>query len=132
MSAPVVAAIAIGFAGVVLLSDPPQVGAGRRRAEFNRATVLRLASGLVFSLSAVGYRGASTALEGGVFLRAAFTLQTAALVKALGQIELVVTFLASALNLTKRASLPQGCRHRPPCRLGRGDLRRRNGRLGQA
>lgn len=73
-------AILIGLAGVLLLSDPPQVDGGQapvpwRRRIFNRAAGLGLASGLLFACSGVGYRGASLSLEGGdVFLRAILTL----------------------------------------------------------
>ncbi len=155
-----IAAIAVGFVGVVLLSDPPKgaVALPWRRRVFNTASGLGLASGLLFAISAVGYRGASLSLpDGDVFLRAsltlaaatavqtlalgawlalrergqiarvigswrisglvgvtsmlgslgwftAFTLQTAAYVKALGQIELVFTFLVSALWLREKSS----------------------------
>ncbi|MBY6202534.1 DMT family transporter [Maritalea mobilis] len=155
-----VAAIAIGFVGVVLLSDPPKgdTSLPLRQRLFNRASGYGLASGLLFGVSAVGYRGASLALDSGdVFLRAsltlaaatavqtltlglwlalrqrgeiarvaaswrvsaamglasmlgslgwftAFTLQTAAVVKALGQVELVFTFLVSVFWLKERSS----------------------------
>lgn len=69
-----VLAIAIGFAGLVLLSDPPQGGRGWRRF-LNRAAGLGLLSGLLFAISATGYRGASLALDTqNVALRAGFTL----------------------------------------------------------
>ena len=160
VSGPVVAAIGFGFVGVVLLSDPP-AGDGAlpwTARLFNVASGYGIASGLLFSVSAVGYRGASLALaEGSVFLRAAFTLgaatavqtlvlglwlywreraeigrvlsqwrvaglvgvtsmlgslgwftaftlQSAAYVKALGQVELLFTFLFSALWLKERSS----------------------------
>jgi drug/metabolite transporter (DMT)-like permease len=152
--------MALGFVGVVLLSDPPrgEVALPWRARLFNAASGYGLASGVLFGISAVGYRGASLALPAGdVFLRAsltlaaatavqavvlglwigwrdraevgrvlsswrvsglvgltsmlgslgwftAFTLQTAALVKALGQIELVFTFLVSVLWLKERSS----------------------------
>lgn len=153
-------AIAIGFCGVILLSDPPQQE-GRlpwRRRLFNKASGYGLGSGLLFGVSAVGYRGAT--LEVGspdVFFRAlitlavaigwqvivmsiwliwrdraeigrviaswrisiwtgvtslcgsfgwfvAFTLQNAAYVKALGQVELLFTFLTSYLVFHERSS----------------------------
>ncbi len=153
-------AIGFGFVGVILLSDPPASGAPLpwRARVFNAASGFGLASGVLFGVSAVGYRGASLALaQGDVFLRAsftlsmatmaqtlilgawlfwrereeianvlaswrvsslvgvtsmlgslgwftAFTLQTAAQVKALGQIELVFTFLFSAFWLKERSS----------------------------
>lgn len=63
-------AILIGFAGVLLLSKPPEGG-----SIFNRAVALGLTSGVIFSISAVSYRGATLALEGGdTMLRAGFTL----------------------------------------------------------
>jgi len=141
-------AISVGFVGVLILSDPPDATGGWRRL-LNRGAGLGLASGALFAVSAVGYRGASLALESAdPFQRAAvtlmcvtafqslamalwlrlrepgeigrvvaswrvsglvgitsmlgslgwftaFTLQNAAYVKALGQIELVFSFLAS-------------------------------------
>jgi len=146
-------AIAVGLVGVVLLSDPPKgdVALSWRARLFNKASGYGLASGALFGVSAIGYRGASLALMDGDFIiRAAltlafvtvfqtllmmvwlyfreigqitavlkswkvtawvgltgmlgslgwfmaFTLQNAAYVKALGQIELVFTFLASWL-----------------------------------
>lgn len=160
VSPPVILAIGLGFLGVVLLSDPPrgETALPWRARVFNRAAGYGLAAGLLFGVSAVGYRGASLGLShGDVFLRAsltlaaatavqavalglwigwrergeigrvlaswrvsalvgvtsmlgslgwftAFTLQTAALVKALGQIELVFTFLVSVFWLKERSS----------------------------
>ena len=153
-------AIAVGFGGVILLSDPPGAedaprGPGRF---FNRAAALGIASGALFGVSAVGYRTAALSLPvEDVFLRAsltlavvtasqtlalslwlllrepgevgrvlrswrvstlvgitsmlgslgwftAFTLQNAAYVKALGQIELVFSFLATWLVFKERTS----------------------------
>ncbi len=160
VSIPVLIAIGFGFVGVLLLSDPPKgaVPLPWRARVFNVASGYGLASGVLFGMSAVGYRGASLALESGdVMLRAsftlsaatatqtlvlglwlffrereeigrviaswrvsslvgltsmlgslgwfiAFTLQTAAYVKAVGQIELVFTFLFSAFWLKERSS----------------------------
>ncbi|QBY02524.1 DMT family transporter [Rhodophyticola sp. CCM32] len=160
ISPPVIAAIALGFIGVLLLSDPPEAGGALpwKARVFNVASGYGLASGVLFGISAVGYRGASLSLpDGDVFLRAsftlaaatvvqtvtlgvwlawreagqiarvlaswrvsalvgltsmfgslawftAFTLQTAAYVKALGQIELVFTFLFSAFWLKEQSS----------------------------
>jgi drug/metabolite transporter (DMT)-like permease len=152
-----IASIAIGFFGVLLLSDKKGETAGGKRF-LNRATALGLASGALFGVSAVGYRGASLSLIGGDFIiRAsvtlafvtafqtvvmalwlswrekaeigrvlshwrvtalvgltgvlgsmgwfmAFTLQNAAYVKALGQIELVFTFLASYFVFKERST----------------------------
>ncbi|MEE9388850.1 MAG: DMT family transporter [Paracoccaceae bacterium] len=153
-------AILVGFVAVLLLADPPksqQSRAGWRRF-FNRAAGLGLLSGVLFGISAVGYRGASLGLEGGsVALRAgftlmvvtasqssamalwllvrdrgeilavlrawrvaalvgimsmvgsflwfvAFTLQNAAYVKAVGQVELVFSVLASVLFFKEKIS----------------------------
>ena len=149
-----VVAIAIGFAGVVMLSDPPKGGARL----LNRAAGLGLASGALFGVSATGYRGAALQIDSAdVFLRAgvtlacvtafqtvlmiiwlaarekgeikrviaswrvssivgvtsmlgsfgwftAFALQNAAYVKALGQIELVFTFVGSYFIFKERSS----------------------------
>jgi len=163
VSPPVILAIAVGFAGVVLLSDPPASDTPRRWTArlFNPASGYGLASGVLFGVSAVCYRGATLALDGGdAPLRAAtalvaataiqsaslgiwlalrepgqitrvfrawrvcaatgltsmlgslgwftaFALQSAALVKALGQVELVFTFLVSALWLKERSSIKE-------------------------
>ena len=157
-------AIAIGFAGVLLLSDPPKTDATPKgwTRFFNKASGLGIASGALFGVSAVGYRAASLSLPAeDVFLRAsmtlavvtaaqtaalglwllarekgevtrvvkswrvsslvgltsmlgslgwftAFTLQTAAYVKALGQIELVFSFLASWLIFKERTTRREG------------------------
>ncbi len=144
-------AMAVGFAGVVILSLPE--GAGLRANPFNAASLLGLASGALFSISAVGYRGASLAiatdaplLRAGmtlcfvtlfqtfilaawliwrdraglvaVFVRwratslvgaasvagsmgwfTAYTLQNAALVNAVGQVELILSMLISRFAL---------------------------------
>jgi drug/metabolite transporter (DMT)-like permease len=160
VSPPVAAAIAVGFAGVLLLSDPPkgETALPWSARIFNAASGYGLASGLLFGVSAVCYRGATLSLEGGdELLRAAtallaatlvqtaslglwlgwrepgqiarvaaawrvaapmglasmlgslgwftaFALQTAAYVKALGQVELVFTFLFSVFWLRERSS----------------------------
>lgn len=155
-------AILIGFLGVLLLSDPPG-GQGRwYRRIWNRAAGLGLLSGVFFAFSAVGYRGASLALDSGdVVLRAgttlaivtavqtlamalwlrwheagqilavvrawriaglvgitsmvgsfcwftAFTLQNAAYVNALGQIELLFSVAASTLVFGERLTAREG------------------------
>ncbi len=68
-------ALLIGLLGVLWLSDPPErTGAGWTRF-LNRAAGLGLLSGVFFAISAVGYRGAVLALEGGdTGLRAGLTL----------------------------------------------------------
>ncbi len=71
------AAILLGFAALLLLSDPPKgtYSGPKWQRFFNRAAGLGLLSGILFGFSAVGYRGASMGLEGGnVALRAGFTL----------------------------------------------------------
>lgn len=149
-----VLAIAIGFIGVVLLSDPPKGGA----RFFNKAAGFGLGSGLFFGVSAVGYRGAALQIDSAdVIVRAgvtlaivtayqtlimaawlawrdkgeigrvvaswrvssmvgatsmcgsfgwftAFALQNAAYVKAVGQVELVFTFLASYFIFKERST----------------------------
>ncbi len=155
-----VLAIIIGFAGVILLSDPPKglVALPWRHRLFNKASGFGLGSGLLFGVSAVGYRGATLAVDADdPFLRAtvtlavaitwqvlvmsvwlawrdreeitrvlaswrvsiwigltsmlgslgwfiAFTLQNAAYVKALGQIELLFTFAGSYFVFKERSS----------------------------
>lgn len=69
------AAIVLGFAAVVLLSDPAGGAGPWHRRVMNRASGLGLLSGVLFAVSATGYRGASLSLGlEDVFLRAAFTL----------------------------------------------------------
>ncbi|NDW52556.1 DMT family transporter [Aliiroseovarius sp. PrR006] len=150
-------AIGIGFFGLILLSDPPEGGQGWRRF-FNKAATLGLGAGLLFSFSAIGYRGASLSLgvedvvaragftlavvtafqslvmAGWMVLRekgevtrvfkawrvgvlvglssmigsfcwfTAFTLQNAALVKALGQIELLFSYAATLFVFREKVS----------------------------
>lgn len=159
VSGPVLIAIGVGFVGVLALSDPPQkTGLPWTARIFNAASGYGLASGLLFGVSAVFYRGGILTLEGGdAPLRAgmalltativqtatlgawlairergqitgvfaawritsltgltsmlgsmgwfiAFALQTAAYVKALGQIELLFTFAFSAFWLREKTS----------------------------
>ena len=59
ISATGAAALALGFVGVLFLSDPPEGG-----SIFNRGAALGLLSGLFFALSAVGYRGATLEIAG--------------------------------------------------------------------
>lgn len=149
------AAILTGFAGVLLLSKAP--AAGVRRS--GRAALYGVLAGALFGLSAIGYRGATLALQplpfllrallalaaatvmqtvlmaiwlrwrepgeiGRVLARwrqtalvgvtgslgslgwfAAFALQNAAYVRALGQVEIVFTLMASALVFRERLHL---------------------------
>ncbi|MEM8980153.1 MAG: DMT family transporter [Pseudomonadota bacterium] len=152
--------VAIGFVGVILLSDPPKSASKLpwRKRIFNAASGYGLGSGLLFGISATGYRGATlelassdpifralvtlaivTALqtlamslylrwrEGGEITRVlaswrisslvgltsilgsfgwftAFAVQNAGLVKALGQVELIFTFLGSYFIFKERSS----------------------------
>ena len=151
-------AIAVGVAGVVLLSDPPDPRGLRWSRVFNRASAYGVGAGFLFSVSAVAYRGASLAIPTDDFiLRAtmtlaavtlmqsaamavwmrirqpgevsrvfrhwrstaavgffsmigsagwfiAFTLQNAAYVKAVGQVELIFAALTSRFVFGERAS----------------------------
>lgn len=68
-------AILVGFVAVVLLSDPAGGQGPWLRRISNRAAGLGLMSGVLFAISATGYRGASLSLGlEDFFLRAAFTL----------------------------------------------------------
>ena len=145
------AAIALGVVGLLLLSSGPETSGWRLGDLRNRAAGLGIASGFLFSISAVCYRGASLAvlsdepvLRASVTLAAvvsmqtlimavwlhcrepgqmravwnarrvalwigltsmggslcwfiAFTLQNAAYVKALGQVELLLSSMAATL-----------------------------------
>lgn len=77
-------AILLGLIGVLALSDDP-AGRGTLRERFvTPATGLGLASGVLFGVAGVGYRGAALGLDGGdVFLRAAFGLALLTLVQTL-------------------------------------------------
>lgn len=69
---PVGAAIAVATAGVVLISKKPGVGLASSGL---RPVLLGVAAGAFFALSAIGFRGAILALDGGSFLiRATTTL----------------------------------------------------------
>ena len=146
--------IVLGFLGVLLLSEPPEGG-----GVFNRGVALGLASGVFFAISAIGYRGATLAVQSddtflvagvtlalvvlfqtlslglwlairepgqiretirswrtsafvGVFSLigswcwfAAFSLQNAAYVFAVGQIELIFSLAVGALFFGERPSL---------------------------
>jgi drug/metabolite transporter (DMT)-like permease len=88
VSAPVVAAIGVGFLGVLLLSDPPK---GDRVLSCvngcsTRPRAMGWPRGLLFGISAVCYRGATLSLpdgdaviRAGVALLAATVVQTATL-----------------------------------------------------
>ena len=145
------AAILIGVAGVLLLSKTPGIDGKWWQHLASRAVALGLASGLLFAISAVNYRGATlqlasddpllragvtlavvvswqvivmavwllakdpgelgavwrtrrvalwvglTSMGGSLCWFVAFALQTAAYVKALGQVELILSLMASVL-----------------------------------
>ncbi|MEM9969706.1 MAG: DMT family transporter [Pseudomonadota bacterium] len=81
LSASGAAFIALGFVGVVLLSEPPDGG-----GVFNRGVALGIASGVFFAISAIGYRGATLAVDSddtllvaGVTLAVVVLFQTVAL-----------------------------------------------------
>ena len=144
-------AILIGLVGVLLLSRSPNMDTGLWQSLKSRATLLGLASGLLFAISGTTYRAASleiasedpflraavtlvcvtasqfaamglwlrwkepgqvtavwqarrvavwvglTSMAGSLGWFIAFTLQTAAYVKAVGQIELIFSIMASVL-----------------------------------
>ncbi|MGB0959608.1 MAG: EamA/RhaT family transporter [Halocynthiibacter sp.] len=152
-------AVGLGFVAVLLLADGKNTAVQGSRF-FNRAAGLGLGSGLLFAVSAIGYRGASleivndnpllragftlgfvvcfqtiatsiylmifekgevtrvikswrvssllglTSLIGSYGWFTAFTLQSAAYVKALGQIELLFSFL-TGLWIFKEKSSPR-------------------------
>ncbi|MEX0287361.1 MAG: EamA family transporter [Paracoccaceae bacterium] len=152
------AAILIGLAAVLVLSKTPESEGPWWKHLTNRASLLGLASGVLFAFSAVSYRGASLQLgdlepvfRAGVTLAAvtslqmigmalwllwrdraelaavwsargtaifvgltsmggsfcwflAFTLQNAAYVKALGQVELILSLLASIMFFKEKVT----------------------------
>ncbi|HAB36931.1 MAG TPA: hypothetical protein DCE52_02825 [Rhodobacteraceae bacterium] len=153
-----IAAVGFGVVGVLMLSAPPDLVHIRLGNLVNRASGLGLASGLLFAVSAVSYRGASLSLDVSdpivragltlavvtvmqtfamiIWLRLrepgqvsavwnarhvavwvglmsmagsfcwflAFTLQNAALVKALGQVELIFTAVVSVFIFRESVS----------------------------
>lgn len=159
-------AILLGFLGVLMLSDTPGRSGQWWRRIGSRATLLGLASGAFFAVSAVGYRGATleiasadpllralltltavtlmqtiamslwlfwrepgelgrviaarrtavwtglTGMAGSLCWFTAFTLQNAALVFAVGQVEVIFSLLAAVLvfgeKLTQREGIGVG------------------------
>ena len=72
--------IALGFVGVLLLSEPPEGG-----SILNLSAAIGLLSGIFFALSAVGYRGAVLAIESDdTFLVAGLTLAFVTTAQTLG------------------------------------------------
>lgn len=152
------AAVGLGVVGVLILSAPPELVKVRPRDMLNKASGLGLASGFLFAVSGVSYRGASLNLDlsdpvarAGLTLAAvtamqtvamvlwlrwrdpgqvvavwnarrvavwvglmsmagsfcwflAFTLQNAAFVKAVGQVELIFGVMASVLVFREAVS----------------------------
>ena len=75
VSLPGLGAILLGVFGVLLLSKSPDVDGAWWRHLFSRAVALGLASGLLFAISAVSYRGATLQLAADdPLLRAGVTL----------------------------------------------------------
>lgn len=81
-------ALLIGFAAVIVLSDPPEnFGQGTWFRFFNKTAGLGLLSGGLFSISAVAYRGALLSLGAtDVALRAGFTLAIVTSSQTLGML----------------------------------------------
>ena len=158
VSLPGLIAILLGMSGVLVLSDPPEgMGRGLRSLIWNRAVGLGLASGAMFAVSAVTYRGATLEVAAdpiyrtifalsavitvqiltlGLWLRlrepgeitrvalswrragwiglmslggsicwfTAFTLQNASYVNALGQVEVILSLLASVFFFREKIS----------------------------
>ncbi|MCA2014295.1 EamA family transporter [Cereibacter sphaeroides] len=93
VSAPGLAAILTGTLGVLLLSRPPQ--GWRQGKVLNRATLLGIAAGALFGVSAIGYRGA--------------TLEIAhpdPLLRATAALAMVTLFQALAMGLWLRLREP--------------------------
>lgn len=94
-------AILLTVAGLVVMSGLPR-RSSLASGIFSRAAGIGIASGMIFALASIGYRGASLALSAGdFFLRAAFTLAVVTLFQTVlmaawlawrepGQIALVV------------------------------------------
>jgi drug/metabolite transporter (DMT)-like permease len=78
LTAPMIAAILIATAGVVIMSFKPVAAAGEMKP-----TLIGLAAGAAFALSAIGYRGAVLSLENPDFVIAAtFTLAVGLVMQA--------------------------------------------------
>jgi drug/metabolite transporter (DMT)-like permease len=85
VSAPVALAVACGTVGVLLLSpaDPARPFAALLAGLTTRPALLGLVSGAGFAFAAVGYRGATLALEGSFLMRAATALAAAQIIQTL-------------------------------------------------
>lgn len=85
VSLPGFVAIVVGLFGVLILSDTPGLGGNWLRRVGNRAAGLGLASGALFAISAVAYRGATLEVGGDdAFLRAAVSVSAVTLSQTLG------------------------------------------------
>lgn len=77
-------AIALGLAGVLILSETPGLAGRWWRRLANRAALLGLASGAFFAVSAVGYRGATLEIASAdPFLRAGLSLAVVTVMQAI-------------------------------------------------
>lgn len=77
-------AIALGLAGVLILSETPGLAGRWWRRLANRAAILGLASGAFFAVSAVGYRGATLEIvSADPFLRAGLSLAVVTVMQAI-------------------------------------------------
>jgi len=85
LSLPLVLAVASGTVGVLLLSpaDPQRPLAALVAGLATRPALLGLASGAGFAFAAIGYRGATLALEGSFLMSAAAALAAAQLIQTL-------------------------------------------------
>jgi drug/metabolite transporter (DMT)-like permease len=85
LSPPVVLAVVSGTLGVLLLSpaDPQRPLAALVTGLATRPALLGIASGCGFAFAAVGYRGATLALEGSFLMKAAAALAAAQLIQTL-------------------------------------------------
>jgi len=80
-----VVAIVIGLAGVLVLSGAPGLAGARSGRILNRAAGLGLASGALFAVSAVAYRGATLEVASAdAFLRAVISVSAVTLAQTLG------------------------------------------------
>ncbi|WP_306153081.1 DMT family transporter [Roseovarius sp. MMSF_3281] len=85
VSAPAMAAIVLGLAGVLILSDNAGLPGLSLRRVANKGAGLGLLSGAFFAVSAVGYRGATLEIDSGdPLLRAGVALAVVSTVQALG------------------------------------------------
>jgi drug/metabolite transporter (DMT)-like permease len=86
LSLPMLAAIAIATAGVVLMSVKP--GTGRKLVQDGGSVATGLVAGALFGLAAIGFRGGILALPSGEFLIRATTILVVSLVLQAGLLTL--------------------------------------------